>query len=417
MGTATEAARVSGTRSGPGVTRYALILGGLSAFGPLSIDMYLPALPMMTGQFHSADATMQLTLTAFVIGLALGQLVIGPLSDATGRRAPLLAGLALYVAASVLCALSPSAGLLIAARAVQAIGAAAGIVVARATVRDLFSGTAMTRFFSMLMLVNGLAPILAPIIGGQVLRLTSWRGVFLVLTVFGALLLAAVAVGLPEPLPAERRRPARLGSTLRVYRGLLADRTFLGYALASGLMFAGLFAYISGSSFVLQAVYGLSPQGYSLVFGANGLGIVAMGQLNGWIVGRFAPERALLRTGLLLSLAGGVGVLLAATLHLGLVALLVPLLLQVSSIGMVMPNATSLALAEHPATAGSASALLGVFQFVVGGLATPLVGLGGGASTVPMATVMAGFAAAALLAYLTLTRQARRALPTAAAPR
>jgi DHA1 family bicyclomycin/chloramphenicol resistance-like MFS transporter len=387
-----------------GRVRYALVLGGLSAFGPLSIDMYLPALPAMTGDLHSADTTLQLTLTAFIIGIAIGQIVIGPLSDAMGRRRPLVAGLALYVIGSVLCAISPTAELLIVARVVQAIGAAAGIVIARATVRDLFSGTAMTKFFSMLMLVNGLAPILAPIVGGQVLTMTSWRGVFVVLSVFGAALLAVVTVALPEPLPVEFRTPARPSSILRTYAQLLTDRTFVGYALASGLTFAGLFAYISGSSFVLQGVYGLSPQAYSLVFGLNGVGIVLVGQLNGRIVGRF-PERTLLTAGLLASFAGGLGVLLAATLHLGLIGLLVPLLVLVSSIGLVMPNASSLALADQAKNAGSASALLGVLQFVVGGLATPLVGLGGPGTAVPMTVVMAGFTTLALITYLTLARR------------
>ncbi|NIH79061.1 Bcr/CflA family multidrug efflux MFS transporter [Amycolatopsis viridis] len=387
----------------PGTLRYALILGGLSAFAPLSIDMYLPALPRMADDLHSSAPTLQLTLTAFIIGLAIGQLVAGPLSDSLGRRRPLLAGLALYAVASVLCALSPSAELLIAGRAVQALGAAAGMVIARACVRDLFAGTAMTKFFSMLMLVSGLAPILAPVIGGQVLRLTSWRGVFVVLTLFGAALLLAAALALPETLPAERRRPARLGGTLRGYARLLRDRSFIGYALSAGLMFAGLFAYISASSFVLQEVYGLSPQEYSLVFGANGLGIVIAGQVNGRIVGRFR-ERTLLTVGLCASAVGGAGVLVAALTGLPLGVLLVPLLVMVSSIGLVMPNASSLALAEHPHNAGAASALLGVMQFVVGGLATPLVSIGGAASAVPMGLVMAAFAVVALLVFATLTR-------------
>jgi DHA1 family bicyclomycin/chloramphenicol resistance-like MFS transporter len=388
----------------PKMLRYILILGGLSAFAPLSIDMYLPALPRMAVDLHSADSTLQFTLTAFIIGLALGQLLVGPISDAVGRRKPLLIGLTLYAGASVLCALSPSAELLIAARAVQALGAAAGIVIARAVVRDLYSGTAMTKFFSMLMLVSGLAPILAPVIGGQILRLTSWRGVFVVLTVFGVLLLVATAVALPEPLPVERRRPGRVGASLRTYAGLLADRSFLGYALSGGLMFAGMFAYISASSFVLQDVYGLSPQEFSLVFGANGIGIVLAGQLNGRLVGRF-PERPLLAVGLTASAVGGVGVLLAAVFSLPLPALLVPLVLLVASVGMVMPNASSLAMAEHPHNAGSASALVGVLQFVVGGLATPLVSLGGANSAIPMGTVMASFAVAALIAFVTLTRR------------
>lgn len=397
------------TPANPKTVRYVLILGGLSAFAPLSIDMYLPALPQMAGDLRTADSTLQLTLTAFIIGLAVGQLVLGPISDGIGRRKPLLAGLVLYVVSSVLCAVSPSVELLIAARALQAIGAAAGIVIARAIVRDLYSGTAMTKFFSMLMLVSGLAPVLAPVVGGQILRLTSWRGVFVVLTVFGALLLLAAVLALPEPLPPERRSPNRLGATLRGYAKLLADRFFLGYALAAGLMFAGLFAYISASSFVLQDVYRLSPQEFSLVFGANGVGLVLAGQLNGRLVGRF-PERALLAAGLITSAVGGVGVLTAAAFSLPLAALLVPLVLLVSSIGMVMPNASSLALAEHPHNAGSASALLGVLQFVTGGLATPLVSIGGEHSAVPMGTVMACFAVAALVIFLLLTGARRTEL-------
>ncbi|MDX3189381.1 multidrug effflux MFS transporter [Streptomyces sp. MN03-5084-2B] len=382
--------------------KFVLVLGGLTAFGPLSIDMYLPALPRMAADLHAADSTVQLTLSAFIVGLALGQLVVGPLSDALGRRGPLLAGLVLYVVGSVLCAVSPDAWLLVAARLVQALGAAAGIVIARATVRDLFSGTAMTKFFSTLMLVSGLAPILAPLIGGQLLNWTSWRGVFVVLTAFGALLLAVVVFFLPEPSPS--RSPLRLGQVMRTYGRLALDRSFAGYALASGLLFASMFAYISGSSFALQGVYGLSPQAYSVVFGVNGVGIVLAGQLNGRLVGRIS-ERALLRSGLLLGVTGGALVLASALFRAPLALLLVSLFLLVSSIGLVMPNASSLALASHARSAGAASALLGVLQFAVGAVATPLVGLGGTGTAVPMAATMAGFAALALVAYLTLARE------------
>lgn len=381
--------------------KFVLILGGLTAFGPLSIDMYLPALPRMAADLRATDSTVQLTLSAFIVGLALGQLVLGPLSDALGRRRPLLAGLTLYVVGSVLCAVSPDAWLLVGARFVQSLGAAAGIVIARATVRDLFSGTAMTKFFSTLMLVSGLAPILAPLIGGQLLTWTSWRGVFVVLTAFGALLLAVVVFFLPEPSPS--RSPLRLGRVMRTYGRLALDRSFAGYALASGLLFASMFAYISGSSFALQGVYGLSPQAYSVVFGLNGVGIVLAGQLNGRLVGR-VRERALLLSGLLLGVTGGALVLLSAWARLPLPVLLVSLFLLVSSIGLVMPNASSLALASHARSAGAASALLGVLQFVVGAVATPLVGLGGPGTAVPMAATMAGFAVLALVAYLTLAR-------------
>jgi DHA1 family bicyclomycin/chloramphenicol resistance-like MFS transporter len=387
--------------SGHAQLKFVLILGGLSAFGPLSIDMYLPALPRMAEDLRAADTTVQLTLSAFIAGLALGQLVLGPLSDAVGRRRPLLAGLALYVVGSVLCTVSPDAWLLVAARLVQSLGAAAGIVIARAIVRDLYSGTAMTKFFSTLMLVSGLAPILAPLIGGQLLNWTSWRGVFVVLTAFGALLLAVVVFALPEP--SSVRSPARLGQVMRTYGRLALDRNFAGYALASGLLFASMFAYISGSSFVLQGVYGLSPQAYSVVFGTNGVGLVLAGQLNGRLVGRIR-ERALLFSGLLLGALGGTSVLLAAFFRAPLAVLLVSLFLLVSSIGLVMPNASSLALAEHARSAGAASALLGVLQFVVGAVATPLAGLGEPGTAVPMAATMAGFALLAMVAFLALTR-------------
>lgn len=390
----------------PGTARYALVLGALTAFGPLSIDMYLPALPSMAIDLRSSDSTLQLTLSSFIVGLGLGQLVIGPVSDAIGRRKPLLFGIAVYIVGSILCAISPSAELLIAARAVQAVGAAAGIVVARATVRDLFSGPAMSKFFSMLMLVTGLAPILAPVLGGQVLNWTSWRGIFWVLTVFGGLLLAVAAFALPEPLPAERRTAARVGDVLRTYGLLLRDRVFVGYAVAAGMIFSAMFAYIAGSSFVLQGVYDLSPQEYSIVFGLNGIGIVVAGQVNGRIVGR-VRERTLLATGLVASTSGSVGIVLSVLLDLGLAGLLPPLFLVVSSIGLIMPNSNSLALADHPRSAGSASALLGVLQFLVGAAASPLVGLGGKGSALPMATIMASFGLLALCSFLFLARRPR----------
>jgi DHA1 family bicyclomycin/chloramphenicol resistance-like MFS transporter len=391
----------------PTVLRLALVLGGLTAFGPLSIDMYLPAMPRMAGDLHAADATVQLTLTSFIIGLAVGQLVIGPLSDSLGRRRPLLLGLGLYVVGSVLCAISPTSGVLIAARAVQAVGAAAGLVIARATVRDRYSGVAMARFFSTLMLVNGVAPVLAPVIGAQLLNWTSWRGVFVTLAVIGSVLLAVVALLLPESLPATLRSPARPAAVLRTYAGLFGQRSFIGYAVASGLMFAALFAYISGSSFALQGVYGLSPQEFSLVFGFNGVGIILAGGVNRRLVGRFS-EHALLLSGLLLAAVSGLGVLAAVVLGLGLVGLLVPLFFLVSAIGIVMPNATSFALADQARSAGAASALLGVLQFVIGGgLATPLVGLGGPGTALPMAAVVAGFSLLALLVSVAVNRPAR----------
>ena len=397
-------------RPGPSRLTCAVVLGGLSAFGPLTIDMYLPALPELSRDLDATASTVQFTLTAFMIGLAVGQLVVGPLSDSLGRRRPLLVGLVVYVVGSLVCVVAPTAPLLIAARALQALGAAAGLVIGRATVRDLYSGTAMTKFLSLMMLINGLAPILAPVIGAQVLRLTAWRGVFVLLTCFGVLLLVTVSLVLPDTLPPERRRTARFAANLRAYGVLLRDRSFVGYALSAGLSFAAMFAYISGSTFVLQEVHGLSPQGFSVIFAVNSLGIVALGQLTGRLVDR-VPERTLLRTGLSVAAGGGVAVLVAVVLDLPLPFLLAALFLVVAPIGLIAPSSTSLALADHGERAGSASALLGLLQWVFGGLAAPLVGLAGPQSAVPMGTAIAGFSLAGLTAYLVLARPESAPVP------
>jgi MFS transporter, DHA1 family, multidrug resistance protein len=382
--------------------RRVLILGGLTAFGPLSIDMYLPALPSLAHGFRAAESEAQLTLTACVLGIALGQVLAGPLSDALGRRRPLMIGLLLYTVASLACAVAPSVPALIVLRLLQGVGAAAGIVIARAVVRDLHSGVAAARYFSALMLVAGAAPVLAPVLGGQLLRLTSWRGVFVVLGVFGAALLLAAGLGLGETLPAERRRSGELGDTVRTFGRLLSDRTILGYALASGFAFAALFSYISGSPFVLQQVFGLSPQAFSLIFAVNGVGIVICGQINGRLVGRVGTGRLLLG-GLIASTTGGLTLLAVTTAGLGLPAILPPLFVVVASVGFVMPNSTAMALTDQPRAAGFASALLGVSQFVVGAVAAPLVGLGG-ANAMPMAIVIACLGTAALVAFLVLVR-------------
>ena len=384
--------------------RLLLVLGALSAFGPWCVDMYLPALPAITGDLRTGAAQVQLTLTSCVVGLALGQLVAGPLSDAFGRRRPLLWGIAGYTAAAAACALAPTASALIGLRFLQGLGAATGVVIARAVVRDRCSGVAAARYFSAMMQINGIAPIVAPIIGGQLLRWTSWRGLFLALTALGVALLVATHLVLPETLPPDRRRRGGLADTARAFRGLLTDRAFLGYALAGGLVFSAMFAYISGSSFVLQAQYHLSPQAYSAVFAGNALGIVAAGQVGTRLVGRVAPRR-LLAAGLLLAALGGLALLGAALAGAGLVGILPPLFLLVSSVGLVGPNATALALAAHPNAAGTASALLGTLQFVLGGGTAPLVGLGGAASATSMAAVIAVLAVLAALSCAALTRR------------
>ncbi|WP_285550555.1 multidrug effflux MFS transporter [Actinoplanes regularis] len=374
----------------------ALVLGSLSAFGALTIDMYLPAMPGMAHELRTSALLVQLTLTVFVVGLAVGQVIVGPLSDTWGRRRPLLAGMALYVTGSLWCALAPSVGWLLAGRILQALGAAAGTVLARAIVRDLYQGTAMTRFFSTLMVVNGMAPIIAPVLGGQLLTFTTWRAVFLVLGAIGAILLVAVAFTLPESLPDERRTPAHPRAILRSFRTLGADRYYLRHVLAAALMFAAVFAYISGSSFVLQDAYGLSAQQFSLVFGLNGLGIVVFGQIGGVLVGRVADEHALLRVSLSVAVLGSAGVLACALLHLPLALLLVCLFLLVSMLGIVLANATSLALAGHGSAAGAASSLQGLLQFLVGSLAASAMTVSGQVTTTAMGITMVVCSVAAL---------------------
>ena len=386
-----------------GLVRLVVILGSLSAFAPLSIDMYLPAFPAISASLGASPSAVQLTLTSCLIGLAAGQLVAGPLSDTFGRRRPLLVGLAVYTVFSAACIAAPSVYPLVVLRFAQGLGGSAGLVIAAAAVRDRYAGVAMARFLSTLTLVTGLAPILAPVIGGQLLRLMSWRGVFVVLTVIGAALLVACLLWFDESLPPDRRRPGDLGGTLRSFGTLLADRSFTGYALVGGLAFAAMFAYISGSSFVLQDIFRVSPQVYGLVFGGNALGLVVLAQFNRALVRWFSPRRVL-AGGLCAALAGGVLILAAVLLGWGLPAILPGLFAVVASIGVIMSNARALAMVGYPDLAGTASALLGVLLFAIGGLVAPLVGVAGTRTALPMAIVIATLAAAALVAF-GLTRE------------
>ena len=385
--------------------RVFLILGALSSIGPLSIDMYLPALPKLTRDLSAGASLVQLTLTACLVGLAAGQVLAGPVSDMWGRRRPLLAGVVIYTVVSLLCVVAPSVETLIALRLIQGTAGAACIVISRAVVRDMHDGAAAARFFSLLMLVNGVAPVAAPVIGGQLLRFTTWRGVFVVLAILG-LLMTLSLLGLRETLPPEARHAGGLRATLRTFADLLGDRAYLGYALASGFAFAAMFAYIAGSPFVLQNVYGLSPQSFSLVFAVNSIGIIVFGQVSGMLVGRL-PLKALLATGLCVSLAGGVLLAVVVFTGAGLPGMLAGLFLVVAAIGLTMPNATALALSGRPPNvAGSASALLGLAQYVIGAAAAPLVGLAGAHSAVPMALLIVASSAAGVTAFAALTRTA-----------
>jgi MFS transporter, DHA1 family, multidrug resistance protein len=384
-----------------------LVLGTLTAFGPLSIDMYLPGLPAIAADLGTDAAAVGLTLSLFFVGLALGQVFYGPLSDRLGRRAPLLFGCTLYTLASIGCALAPSIGVLIAMRFVQALGGCAGMVVARSVVRDRFEQQDAARVFSWLILVMGLAPITAPLIGGQLLAVSGWRAIFWLLAGFGLVCLALVLFFLPETLPAERRVRAGLGEVFRVYGGLLADRHFLGFALAGGLVSAAMFAYIAGSPFVVIELYGVSPQQYGWIFGTNALGLIAASQLNRRLLASYEGTTILRGALTLAAGASVVLVLVAATGFGGLGGLLAPLFVCIASGGLVGPNATAAALAPHGRIAGSASALLGALQFAVGAASGALVGLLHNGSALPMAGVVALCCIAALASYLLLIRGLR----------
>lgn len=388
-------------------------------FGPLSLDMYLPALPDLAQSLHTPQSNVQLTLTSCLIGLAVGQLVAGPMSDAWGRKKPLVIGLIAYAVTSLFCAVAPEVFSLTAVRFLQGFAGAAGLVISRAMVRDLYDGDALTKFFSTLMLVNGLAPILAPVLGGQLTRFMSWRGVFVVLALIGVALLAAALLGLKETLPKEARHSSGGGlpATLRTFRVLTRDRRFMGYILTGGFAFAAMFAYISGSPFVLEDIHGLSKQEFSFVFGANALGIMIVGQIGGRLVGRLSPAR-LLGAGLAMSF-GGSAVLLVATAGFGgdLPGTLLGLFLMVSAIGLIMPQVTALALSGYaPSVAGAASAMIGTGQFLLGAVFAPLVGLGGKTSGLPMAVVIFALSAVAVLMRALLVRTPRlEAVPEPAA--
>ncbi|MBK9715140.1 MAG: Bcr/CflA family multidrug efflux MFS transporter [Kouleothrix sp.] len=386
----------------PSTARLTLILGALTAFGPMSIDMYLPSLPAIAREFHTDTATAQISLAIFFAGLAAGQAFYGPIADRYGRKRPLLIGCALYAVASIACALAPSIEALIALRLVQAIGGCAGMVLARSAVRDLFDEHDSARMYSFLMLVMGLAPVTAPLIGGQLLVAFSWRAIFWVLSGFGLLCLLMVLLGLPETLPAERRSRAGLGLALGVYGRLLADPRFIGYALTGGFVSAGMFAYISGSPFVFIELYGVAPTSYGWLFGTNALGLVIASQINRRLLARYRGDEILAATLAVSATSGLVLVLAAATGFGGLAGLMAPLFVCVASGGLVGPNTAAAAMAPHGRVAGSASALLGTLQFVVGALAGALVGVLANGTGLPMAGVIAACEIAALLIFRAL---------------
>lgn len=387
--------------------RMVLILGALSAFGPLAIDFYLPAFPAMAQAFATDEKHVQATLAAYFLGLSIGQLAYGPVADRFGRRKPLMFGVTLFTLASLACAYAPNLDTLVVARFVQALGGCAGMVLSRAIVSDKCDPVASAKVFSQLMLVMGLAPILAPMLGGVLVNLAGWQSIFLALSLFSAGCLLAVSLGLPESLPAHIPRQP-LSGALRQYLRLLADRIFLGHALTGGIAIAGMFAYIAGSPFVFIKLYGVPAEHYGWLFGANAAGFILVAQVNARLLAKRGPAFLLARAVWLYLVAGLVLLGVAALRPAQLWPLLVPLFICIASLGCIIPNASACAMSGQGARAGSASALMGCVQFSVAAGAAALVGLLHDGSAVPMALVISLCGALAVsVALLTRRLQAK----------
>jgi DHA1 family bicyclomycin/chloramphenicol resistance-like MFS transporter len=375
-----------------------LLVGGLTTFGAMSIDFYLSALPAMGADLSVSTSAMQTSLTSCLLGMASGIVVIGPISDRLGRRTPLLFGLAAFVLASVLCAAAPSITFLVAMRFVQGFGAAAGTVIARAIVRDLYSGVAAARFFSMLVLVTGLSPLLSPQLGAFVLRFGSWRLQFVVLAFVAGIITLVIASLLPETLSPQLRRRGGIVDTARTMRSMVRDRMFVVNAVTCGLAAGVMWAYVGGATFALQNVYGLSAQQFALVFTLNGMALVIGSQINAHTVARYGSIR-LLTVGVAGMALGGMTLVVAVLLgHAPLALVLVCLFVVAASNGFVSANAMALAMNDFPHAAGTAAALVGVLQYSIGAVAAPLTGLAGPSNALPMAIVMGlcGLAAAGI---------------------
>ncbi|MDH0759410.1 multidrug effflux MFS transporter [Pseudomonas juntendi] len=367
--------------------RMVLILGALSAFGPLAIDFYLPAFPAMAQAFATDEKHVQATLAAYFLGLSIGQLAYGPVADRFGRRKPLMLGVTVFTLASLACAYAPNLDTLVLARFVQALGGCAGMVLSRAIVSDKCDPVASAKVFSQLMLVMGLAPILAPMLGGVLVNVAGWQSIFLTLGLFSAACLLAVSLGLPESMPEDMPRQP-LSGALRQYLRLLADRVFLGHAVTGGIAIAGMFAYIAGSPFVFIKLYGVPAEHYGWLFGANAAGFILVAQVNARLLAKRGPAFLLARA-VWLYLGAGLALLGVAALRpTALWPLLVPLFICIASLGCIIPNASACAMSGQGARAGSASALMGCVQFSVAAGAAALVGLLHDGSAVPMALVI-----------------------------
>ncbi|ALC89363.1 MFS transporter [Bacillus sp. FJAT-18017] len=380
----------------------AFLLSMLSILGPLNIDMYLPSFPEIAEDLGAQASLVQLSLTACLLGIAVGQLIVGPISDSKGRRKPLLISVFLFALSSLFCALAPNIEMLIVGRFMQGLTAAGGIVLSRAIVRDIFDGEALTKFYSLLMVITTVAPLVAPIAGGLILLLpfANWGTIFLFLGLIGFIILAVVGIKLKETLPEEQRTPSSIGSTLRAMGGLLKDRSFMGYALIVGFIHGGSFAYVSGTPFVYQGIYGVSPQTFSILFGINGIALISGSYLTGRFSGR---ERALLRTAVLTALTATAVLLIMTFVKGPLASLVISIYIYMTAMGVVLTSSFSLAMEKQGHRAGSASAFLGMFPLLIGSAVSPLVGIDE-TTAVPLGAILFTTTLIGAISFFTLTK-------------
>lgn len=388
----------------------AFLLSSLGILGPLNIDMYLPSFPDIANDLGARASLVQLSLTTCLIGLAVGQVIVGPISDAKGRRKPLVISLSLFALSSLFCALAPNIIVLVIARFLQGLTASAGVVLSRAVVRDVFSGKELTKFFALLMVINATAPMMAPIAGGAILLLpfASWHTIFYFLSLLGMIIVTIISLRLPETLPAEKRIPSTVGHSIRTMRDLIRDRSFIGYALTVGLIHGGSFAYVSGTPFVYQGIYGVSPQAFSILFGINGLAIISGSFMIGRLSGIF-DEKRLLRVAVITAVSATTILLIMTIMKGPLATLVIPIFIYMTSMGMILTSSFTLAMENQGHRAGSASALLGLLPLLLGSFVSPLVGINE-TTAVPMGATLFLTSLIGAIAFFTLTKQRDKVL-------
>jgi MFS transporter, DHA1 family, multidrug resistance protein len=398
---------MNNTKAKTNTLTFALLLAAFSALGPFTFDMYLPSFPQIMKDFDTTASTIQVSLTATLLGVGIGQIFMGPISDVHGRRKPLVFAMIVYSISSFGCAFAPNIAVFIGLRFIQGFSAAAGMVISRAIVRDLYSGVELTKFFSLLMLIGSAAPMVAPVAGSTVISFTTWIGVFIFLGLLGLFLTSVTTWKIKESLPVEKRVPSNIIELLRNFKTLLGNRSFMGYALAQGIMMAGIFAYLSGTPFIYQKIYGVSPQVFSFIFALNGIALIIGAQLVRILAGKMA-EQTILRIGLSVAMVSSTAVLIVVFTNGPLLSLVIPLLLFQVALGLINPISFTLAMESQGHIAGSAAALLGVIPFLLGSLTSPLVGIAGEYSAIPFGVIMFTTSTLAMVAYLVLVNKEKK---------